>query len=121
VVTVPHDETGGPEPLLLHLETAQGGVRIYWAAVAGAIGYDVIRGHLGAMQAAGNETTLGNVDVLGRGVPDTALVESPETDPASGQGFFYLVQQRTARGGSGYGTESAPRPRVPSACDGGCP
>jgi hypothetical protein len=121
VVTVPHDAAGGPEPLLMQVEQVSGGVQLSWAAVAGAIGYDVIRGDLQSIQAIDSVTSLGSVSVLARGAPDTALLDASGVDPSVGQGFFYLIEQRTARGGSGYGTESAPRPRVPSACGGGCP
>jgi HYR domain len=121
VITVPRDETGGPEPLLIHVENPPGGSRLYWSAVPGALGYDVIRGSLDAIRVDGSQTTLGSVSVLARGMGGTSLVDSSGANPTMGHGFFYLIQQRTSYGGVGYGTESAPRPRVPSACGGGCP
>jgi len=35
--------------------------------------------------------------------------------------LFYLVQYRDPRGPTGFGTESVPLPREPSACDATCP
>jgi hypothetical protein len=123
-VVVPHDLGNGPEPLLMRLEPAgtPGMVRIYWPAMPDATGYDVISGELSQIKVASDRLSLGTVRVLARGTTATALSEDataamPSTDAA----FFYLIQSRTGRGGSGYGTESAPWPRVPDACDGGCP
>jgi len=124
VVTVPHDQGNGPEPLLMRLEPAVAGstaVRITWPAIAGARGYDVIRGDLGAVKHDGGVTNLGPVAVLARGTSATGVTESNDPPlPASGHGFFYLVQQWTERGAVGWGSEPAPWPRVPGTCDGGC-
>jgi hypothetical protein len=62
------------------------------------------------------------VRVLARGTQDTTVDETtPAANPQVGQGFFYLIEQVTSEGAVGYGTESAPWPRVPGSCDGGCP
>jgi hypothetical protein len=124
LVTVPHDLGTGPEPLLMRLEPsgAPGRLRIYWASVPGASGYDVIYGDLSHARLEGHALTLGSVHVLARGTTQASLVEeTSDTDPPVGSAVFYLIQPRTERGGSGYGTESAPWPRVPASCDGGCP
>ncbi|HUD72876.1 MAG TPA: hypothetical protein VMQ62_13030, partial [Dongiaceae bacterium] len=135
IVTVPHDQGQGPEPLQMRLEPAgtQHEARLFWPAVSGATAYDVIRGDLAALRAAGGVLHLGTVAVLARGTTATSAIE-PATIPSAlpgapplsatppvGGGFFYLIQQTTDRGAVGYGTESAPWPRVPDACDGGCP
>jgi hypothetical protein len=124
VVTVPHDPGSGTEPLLLQLEPyATGGrVRILWAGVPGAYGYDLIQGDLAAMRVEDRQTVLGAVSVLARGTAGTVWVETATAEsPPPGRGFFYLAQARTAQGGTGFGSEAAPWPRVPASCAGGCP
>jgi hypothetical protein len=122
IVVVPHDEGNGPEPLLMRLEPGAqaAAVRLYWPAIPGAFGYDVIAGDLGAWQVRNGRLDLGTVRVLARATPDAWLDEPPST-PEPGRAFFYLIRQRVPTGPSGYGTESAPWPRVPAACEGGCP
>jgi subtilisin family serine protease len=124
LVTVPHDEGNGPEPLILRLEAdaVPGRARLDWSAVGGALGYDVISGDLSQAHVDGNTLWLGTVTVLARGTTATSLTEGELAPvPAPGQAMFYLIQQRLDQGAAGYGTESAPWPRVPTACSGGCP
>jgi hypothetical protein len=124
VVTVPHDQGQGPEPLLMRVEPGgtPGMVRLYWPAVPGAVGYDVISGALSRIVVQNGTLSLGPVEVLARGTTDTEVSEGAMgVIPSTGECVFYLVQSRTALRGVGYGTESAPWPRVPSSCDGGCP
>jgi hypothetical protein len=115
-VTVPHDQGHGPEPLLMQLAPATPGaneVRIFWPAVDGASGYDVIAGDLSAWHVANGVLDLGGVKVLEQGTTLTSTTESAgSATPALGQCFFYLIQARTSRGPSGYGTETGPWPRV---------
>jgi len=129
LVTVPHDQGQGPEPVLMRLERTGTGsqVRVYWPAVPEALGYDVIRGSLGALRVENGVLNLGNVHVLARATtqptatePDGAAAGDGGT-PAVGAGYFYLIQQVTSRGAAGYGTETGPWPRLPGSCDGGCP
>jgi subtilisin family serine protease/sugar lactone lactonase YvrE len=123
-VTVPHDLGSGPDPLLLQLEPRGGGAaRLFWPAVSGAASYDVIRGDLGAQRLVSERVALGTVQVIARGTAATDVIEAAGGAPATGRGFFYLVQSRDASSGaaSGFSTESVPWPRVPEACAGGCP
>ena len=123
-VFVPHDQGQGPEPLMMHLERTGNGnqVRLCWPAVEGAQGYDVISGDLSALRAMNDMLSLGAVRVLARGTLDTSATEPATSQtPPVGHAFFYLIEQRTEHGASGYGTESAPWPRVPASCDNGCP
>lgn len=124
LVTVPHDLGSGPEPLILRTEpsTGSGPVRLYWSAVPGAQGYDVIRGALSQMRLANGVLGLGTVAVLSRNVEATSIVESgADMVPPLGTAWFYLIQQRMPGGPAGFGTESAQWPRIPDACDSGCP
>jgi hypothetical protein len=123
-IFVPRDQGQGPEPLMMHLERTGSGnqVRLYWPAVEGASGYDVISGDLSALRVMNDTLSLGAVRVLARGTVDSAATEpAVAPTPPIGKAFFYLVEQRTELGASGYGTESAPWPRVPASCDSGCP
>src|SRR6185503_5952730 len=122
-VTVPHDLGHGPEPLLMRVEPVPGssGVRIFWPAVAGATGYDVISGDLQEWHAANGALDVGRVKALARSTPATSLNEAAGTAiPAPGRVVFYLIQQRTPAP-VGYGTESAPLPRIATICEDGCP
>jgi hypothetical protein len=126
VVTVPHDQGHGPEPLLMRLEplaTGSAAQRISWPAIQGATGYDVIRGVLSQVRRDNEVTNLGTVAVLARNTALTSLSESMTAPiPPVGETFFYLIQERTAdRGATGWGSEPAPWPRAPGACEGGCP
>jgi hypothetical protein len=124
VVTVPHDQGQGPEPLLMRLEPdgTPGMVRLYWPATPGATGYDVISGDISRVTVENGTLSLGEVRVLARGTAATSLSEDDGSPiPPTGTAYFYLIQPRTDRGGMGYGTESAPWPRLPASCEGGCP
>jgi hypothetical protein len=122
-VTVPHDLGQGPEPLLMQLEPAAGGgLRIYWPAVFGAGAYDVITGDLQGWRVSNGALDVGPVRVLARETAATSLTEAAgAATPPLGHAFFYLIQQRTSHGPAGYGTETAPLPRVAVNCEGGCP
>ena len=117
VVTVPHDEGQGPDPLLLGLAPVPGssGVRLYWPATQGATAYDVLRGDVASTRPAGETISLGAVQMLACGIPQTSLTADPAA-PEIGRAFFYLVQEHTASGAAGWGTESVPVPRVPASC-----
>ena len=121
VVTVPHDQGHGPEPLLLRIEpTPDAGARIYWPAVPEAEAYELIRGRLSDLRLEEREVRLGLVQGLAR-VADT-WVDAGDSDdiPPVGEGYFYLVQSRQGGKGTGYGTESCPWPRVVDGCTGVC-
>jgi len=124
IVSVPHDEGSGPEPVMLSAEGngTPGMVHLYWGAVAGAETYDVIRGDVSRIAASGGKILLGPVNVLAAGLTEPSYSEgSSEWLPAAGQAFFYLVQYRQGQGASGWGTESSAWPAEPSSCDSRCP
>jgi hypothetical protein len=124
IVTVPHDEGTGPEPLMMSVEGdgTQGMAHLYWNAVNGAEMYDVIQGDLSQVSASNGEISLGPVHVLASGQTAASYSEGPSGSiPAAGSALFYLVQYREGQNASGWGTESSPWPAEPSACDIGCP
>ena len=86
-----------------------------WDAGSGPFLYDVIRGDLAALAAAGPAVDLGTVTCIENDSVDNATLalEDPEV-PAPGQGFFYLY--RGAPGGD-YGSSSSGAPRRPAAGD----
>jgi FG-GAP-like repeat/Thrombospondin type 3 repeat len=126
VVTVPHDQGEGPEPLILKAEPAATGspgtVHLYWPGVAGATGYDVIVGEVAGLFANGGRVGLGPVNLVGSEQAGTSLTEiDPGPVPPPGSALFYLIQSRGAGGVSGYGTVTVPWPReAQDPCATGC-
>ena len=117
-VVVPHDQGLGPEPLILHFEADT----ISWTTLPEGDGYDVISGDLSAWRVHDGVLGLGGVRVLARATTLSSATDgSGAPAPAVGHAFFYLVQERFAGFGSGFGTVTAPWPRVPDSCPGGCP
>jgi hypothetical protein len=97
-------------------------VRLYWNGVGGAEGYDVVSGEVSRLRLGEGGVELGRVRVLARGQAGTSWSEAADgLVPAPGRALFYLVQSRAGGTGSGFGTESAPLPREPVLCEGGCP
>ncbi|HET6279158.1 MAG TPA: hypothetical protein VFG08_10265, partial [Candidatus Polarisedimenticolia bacterium] len=124
IVTVPHDQGSGPEPLLMQLRTngAPDRAELFWPAVPDAVGYDVISISRARIASTGNQTTFDAARVLLRGGNVTNVTEGPgDLVPQPGEAIIYFIQPRTAQGGAGYGTATAPWPRVPLDCAGGCP
>jgi len=93
---------------------------VRWNFLGTGITYDVIRGSVGSLHAAGGLVDLGVVaciendstDLTTRGLGDA-------TAPPAGSAFFYLVRQNPAGSGLGYGFSSAHDRRVAAAGD--CP
>jgi len=124
IVTVPHDEGTGPEPVLLNVEGdgTPGMAHIYWNTVTGADVYDVIQGDLSQVTQSNAEIHLGPVHVLASEQMGTSYSEGLSGGvPAPGSAFFYLVQQREGLSANGWGTESSPWPAEPISCDISCP
>jgi hypothetical protein len=113
-VTVPLEQNGNDEPLTILVGPGGAGTVVSWGAVPGASAYDVVRGDLGAIQVAGSTLDLGAVICVEASSPDLDTMGDEDPGiPAPGQVWFYLVQYD----GTGYGTESAPRPRQPASGD----
>ncbi len=124
IVTVPHDEGTGPEPVMMNVERegTPGMAHLYWNEVIEAEMYDVIQGDLSQVSVANGEIRLGPVHVLESGQTGASYSEGPSgAIPVAGSAFFYLVQYRDRQSASGWGTESSQWPAEPSSCDIGCP
>jgi hypothetical protein len=121
-VVVPHDVAGVAEPILLTASETPAGTLLEWTAVAGAVGYDVIRGEQPNITDIGNAFDLGPVLCIeARSTDGTTGGDEDPSIPQVGRPLFYLVQSLDAAGfAAGYGTETAAKPRVLSLAD-GCP
>ena len=111
----PFDFNGLVEPLSIALSEMQQGTQVSWTTVQGAVEYNVVRGNLGDLTVTADSIDLGTVTCIEPGSTDTSTAgdEDPQA-PTSGHGFFYLVDFDDGLR-SGYGTETAPKPRVPAA------
>ncbi|MBI3447470.1 MAG: DUF11 domain-containing protein [Acidobacteria bacterium] len=69
-----------------------------WTALAGATGYDVVRGGLPALTQSHGNFTTSTEECLANDLPSTSLAYGAA--PALGQGFWFLVRG-TSCGGSG--------------------
>ncbi|HEU5181952.1 MAG TPA: choice-of-anchor D domain-containing protein [Candidatus Polarisedimenticolia bacterium] len=124
-VAVPHD-MGSADPLQLRVDPdgGSGKAHITWGGVQGASGYDLIRGDLSRIARMPNLLSLGSVTVLAAGTTALDHHEAPAADvaPPVGHVYFYVMQVRATDGTrGGYGSDTAPLPREPASCTGGCP
>ena len=117
-VFVPHDLGGVSEPLLLLVEDGPAGTRVTWDAVQGAFSYQVVRGSVGSLRLAGDIIDLGTVTCI---LPDSDATSTQGHEdagnPPLGAAFFYVASYNNGSD-SGFGTETAPKPRVVTG--GGC-
>jgi hypothetical protein len=124
-VVVPHDLGGGADPLQLRVDPdgASGKAHVIWGSVTGATGYDLIRGDMAGISRMTNLLSLGTVTTLASATTAKDFHEAPpDVVPPLGHVYFYVMQVRAADGTrGGYGSDTAPLPREPAACTGGCP
>ncbi len=115
---VPHDQGGKTDPVETTLSKNGQGTLIEWSPVDGGSYYNVIRGDLGAWTIDAAAIHLGRVKCIRAQSTDNDTVgyEDAET-PQAGEAFWYLVEYVDAGRRSGYGTESAPKPRLPDSGD----
>ena len=116
-VVVPLDMDGVVEPIvmLLDRDAPTDDPVASWTPVEHASGYEVIGGALENLIETEDTYDLG--DVICVATPDEPMADWPGT-PSPGQVLFLLVQSINELD-SGYGTESALKPRLPVS--GGCP
>ncbi len=125
-VNVLHNIGGTADPLQLLLvpDGGSGKAHISWGSVPDIAGFDLITGDLGNVVSMPNLLSLGSVTVLAAGTTGTDFHEGPGGGevPPVGHVLFYVMQTRALDGSpGGYGSDSAPLPREPASCVGGCP
>jgi hypothetical protein len=117
-VFIPHDQGGSTEPLLISVREENGGTVLSWGSIPGALSYRAVRGRVSSLRDAGSFFDLGTVSCIlpSSTAIDTLGHEDTEVPPA-GEAFFYVAAYDDGRD-SGYGTETAPKPRIVTG--GGC-
>jgi hypothetical protein len=75
--------------------------RIYWTAMPGVTGYDVVRGDLGTLRASGGNFAAATQTCMQNGQSDTSIGHGPG-GLAPGQGHWYLTRSRDAAGRGTY-------------------
>jgi hypothetical protein len=117
-VFVPHDQGGATEPLMLSVENGALGTWLKWDAVPSALSYRVVRGNVASLREAGDFIDLGTVSCI---QPESAATNTQGHEdaeiPHAGEAFFYVAAYNDGMD-SGYGTETAVKPRVVTG--GGC-
>jgi len=89
------------------------GTTLTWAAVVGSPAYDVASATLSDLRVNG---TAG-ATCLANNVAGPSTVDG-RPNPASGDGYYYLVRAQSSCGTGSFGTNSVGAERVPTA---GCP
>jgi len=118
LVLVPHDQSGRSEPVMLSVDRNAAGTIVGWSEVPGALYYNVVRGNLASLVETGSTVDLGSLHCVEAQSQDLATDGNEDLEiPAPGEAFFYLVEYNDGWNSS-YGTETAPKPRVPQS--GGC-
>jgi len=96
---------------------------LVWSEVAGAIGYDVVRGDVRTLVRTGGSYAEATTVCLGDDLPVTQL-EDPEIPPPE-SGFWFLVRPVAAGGPGTYDTalasQVAPRDEGIEASGANCP
>jgi hypothetical protein len=116
-IAVPHDQNGLIDPVVIVLGQGVSGTVVSWAVVPDAQSYDVIRGDLNNVLETGEEINLGTVVCIEANSMDESTLGWEDGElPQLGKTFFYLVEYDSGISSS-YGTESAPKPRVPGLGD----
>ncbi|MGH2690232.1 MAG: hypothetical protein ACRDKW_15710, partial [Actinomycetota bacterium] len=119
LVSVPLAQEGGSEPLQIFLSENGAGTMVEWNPVVGSLSYALVRGEIENLQDRPNFIDLGAVACLAPGITTTHSDGLEDAiHPAVGKAFFYLVEFNNGNP-SGFGTVSAPKPRV--AGPGDCP
>ncbi len=114
-VLAPHNQGGVVDPIHLAVSRTSAGTVVSWAAVPGALHYNVIRGRLADVVRTASFINLGAVTCIESASLDTSTAGREDTEvPAPGQAFFYLVEYDDGTASS-YGSESAGAPEVPAS------
>ncbi len=121
IVTVPHDQGGSAEPLMLDLSQNGSGTLVTWTEVPGAYRYNVVRGEVKRLNEDEDYFTTGPLACVSAatGQTSTAGAEDPAVPPP-GQAFFYLVEYFDGQW-SALGTADAAKEMRAPAGQSGCP
>jgi len=118
-VSVPLNRSGGIDPVSVSVDENNHGTFLTWDPVPEALSYNVVRGSIAGVSETATSFDLGPVVCLEARSQNTTTFSKPDAErPPEGGAFFYLVAY-DAGYWSGYGAESASKPRVPST--GACP
>jgi len=116
-VAVPHDQNGSVDPIAVVASNSETGTVLEWSAVPGAASYNVIRGRLARLHDRSSQIHLGPVNCIEAGSFDTDTFGWEDSEsPDPGEVWFYLVEY-VDDDRSGYGTETASKPRITGAGD----
>jgi len=120
-VFVPHDMGGVTEPVMISAYENGIGTVAEWSEVPGALFYNVVRGEMNNLRETDEFIHLGQLTCIASTTTQLSTVgsEDPELPPV-GEAFFYLVEYNDGLE-SGFGTESAAKPRFAPPGQGNCP
>jgi hypothetical protein len=118
-MVVPVTVGGITDPIALTLAKTPAGTRVDWTPAPGAAVYNVVHGRLSEIKTESWRYFLGIVHCIESRSIDTTTAGHEQSElPEVGDGFFYLVEYDDGAR-TGYGEESAAKPRIP--LDGDCP
>jgi spore coat protein A len=78
-----------------------------WSEVAGATGYDVVRGDLATLVAGGGDFTASTEACVLNGQPDLSYDHATDPPLAAGEGYWYLSRTRDAVGNGTFESGSS--------------
>jgi HYR domain-containing protein len=117
-VLVPHDLGGTTEPLVIAVQEMAGGTVLRWDPVSTAQTYRIVRGNVRSLRETADFIDLGTVACVQADSPSTSTLVSPDAHvPNVGEAFYYVAAYNDGRD-SGYGTDTATKPRLKTG--GGC-
>jgi hypothetical protein len=86
-------------------QPSTGVARLVWGSIAGATGYDAVRGSLVVLESSGGNFTTATTNCLGNDLSTTTIDDNQPL--AAGQGYWYLLRAVNC-GGAGTYNSGAP-------------
>jgi hypothetical protein len=87
------------EPFVVEAKLTAPMTSVSWAAMPSAASYDVVAGSLQALRSSNGNFTASTLQCLQNGLPYTSV--NVVTNPAPGNGFWYLVRAHSMSDGTG--------------------
>jgi|GEM_PF-2234979 len=113
IVTVPHDQNGVSDPLVLSAQSSGALMSLTWSPVPGAQDYQVARGRIRNLQEMPEGIVLGAVSCLSvRDDSAISLVSEDSETPPIGDAYFYVAAFRNGTIPSSFGSVFAGKPRL---------